>query len=132
MNANNQRRIVMNWFLYLMGSLWLIIGILIVLYTNSAIELINGLMEKGNWRVLGLLPFSIGILLTISAWWSKFFWTILVLGLLAVLKGIFYLFAPLAQIEKFMTYWRNQTSEVVYRLWGLIAVLLGIFVLVAA
>ncbi len=122
----------MAWFLYLMGGLWLILGVLIVLYTNSAIELINGLMETENWRVLGLLPFSLGVLLTVSAWWSEFFWGILALGLIAVLKGIFLLFAPPAQIEKFMEYWRGRASEVVYRLWGLLAVMLGFFVLLAA
>ncbi len=122
----------MAWFLYLMGGFWFILGVLIVLYTNSAIELINGLIEWGNWRILGLMPFTLGVLLIISAWWSKVFWGILALGLIATLKGILFLFAPLDKIEKWMELWRDKANETVYRLEGLLAVILGIFVLYAA
>lgn len=125
----------MEWFLYLIGCLWIVAGGVLVLYTQMAMEFLKGFLEgfEGTrLKVFGLLPFSIGIMLIISAWWSKAFWGILILGLLLVVKGIVFLFAPVVQVEKMIQYWYEKVGEVGYRFWGLVVVILGIYVLSSA
>ncbi len=122
----------MEWFLYFMGSLWIVIGVLVVLYTRSSIEVVNGLMKDGVSRFMGLLPLILGALLIISAWWSEAFLGVLILGVIAFAKGIFILFASPNTRQKVYDYWRDNVGEKGYRLWGLIAVILGVFVFSAA
>ena len=80
-------------------------------------------------RFLAIIPIAVGVLLLFSAYESQAFLFICILGMLALLKGLLFIFNPGKLVDKLMTWWFETSSEPAIRLGGLIAVILGITVL---
>lgn len=124
----------MRWFLYLAAFFWIGAGLYIVIAINSARRLSNRLisgMDGINRRLLGLSILIFGILFAASAWWSKHFWFIFILGLVAVIKGLVFLSGNQELFNRAMIFWRQRVNERSYRIWGLVIIILGLFVLFA-
>ena len=118
----------MTWFLYLISILWIAVGSLLVLYTNNTVKIFKILLLEDSPKYLGVLPLTLGVLLTISAKWSGAFYFILILGLLGIIKGILLFIMPPQKTRSLIKWWFNNTSENTHRLWGLILIVLGIFI----
>ncbi len=119
----------MAWFLYLVSILWVIIGVVFVLYTGWIRKLLGGIPGNRNLRALSPIPLVFGVLLAVSAAWSEVFLLIFVLGLILLATGLYLLFGPKKQIDTVSAWWVEKASDQLYRFWGLIVLVLGIALL---
>lgn len=115
----------MTWFLYLVSIVFVVIGAVLILYTDWTRKSLEGLVAKKNFRLLGLVPLVFGILLIISAGWSEIFWLVFLLGLIALAKGVYLLLGPKDQMGTAITWWLGKASDQLYRLSGVICLVLG-------
>ncbi len=119
----------MAWFLYLVSIIWIVMGTVLVLYTEWVRKSLKERLEKTNYRFLSPIPLVFGILLVISAGWCEVFWLIFLLGLIGVAKGLYLFLAPKSQIDMVLSWWFDEASDRVYRFTGLICLVLGIALL---
>jgi len=119
----------MIWFLYGLALFWIAVGSLFILYTEESRRFLGNFMGKVKPRFLAFIPIVVGVLLIISAKASGAFWFILILGLLAIGKGVYLLLAPHGQTEALLNWWFDSAQDRTYRLWGLIIVVLGMVIL---
>jgi uncharacterized protein YjeT (DUF2065 family) len=116
--------------LYILAILWIVVGTFLVLYTESTKEVLKKLFFRDHFRWLATLPLLFGVLLVAGAFYHKeMFWLVFVLGVLGILKGIFLIIGPSAQIKRFLDWWFHKASERTIRLNGLISVILGTAIL---
>lgn len=117
----------MNIALYIIAILWIVIGIFVILYTERAMKIFKKLFFIEKVRVLAILPIIFGIVLIIGAFvCTQIFFLSLILGLLALLKGLYLVMGPLPQIKRLMDWWFNKANDSYIRLCGLIIFVLGI------
>ena len=114
----------MRWFLFLMAGVWTIAGILLLLVPAKAKEVSNKLVK--NLKAMSFIPLIAGVLLIYSASSSDLSWFVNTIGLLALAKGLFFIFAPKKKAKPFIDLWLKASLSI-YRLWGLVALALGIF-----
>lgn len=116
--------------LYILAILWIGVGTFLILYTESTKAVFRKLFYTEHFRWLAALPLFFGILLVVGAFSHKeMFWLVFVLGVLALLKGVFLIMGPSAQIKKWLDWWFYKASERTIRLNGLISVILGTAIL---
>lgn len=115
----------MRWFLFLMAGVWTIAGIFLLVVPAKAKKIFPKLVK--NLKAMSFIPLIVGILLIFSARPNRpYWWFVIIIGLLALAKGFFFIFAPEKKVKPFIGWWLN-TSLGIYRLWGLVALALGIF-----
>ena len=120
----------MNIVLYILAILWIVMGTFLVLYTEGTKEVLKKLFLTDRFRWLAALPLIFGILLVAGAFYQKeMFWLVFILGVLGVLKGVFLIIGPSAQIKKVLEWWFHKASDRTIRLNGLISVILGTAIL---
>jgi hypothetical protein len=119
----------MIWFLYGLAFFWIAAGTLFILYTEESRRFLRNSMGKMNPKFLAFIPMVVGIVLILAAGASGAFWFILILGLLAIGKGIYFLLGPQGQIKALFDWWFKSAQDRTYRFWGLIMVLLGMAIL---
>jgi hypothetical protein len=116
--------------LYILAILWIVAGTFLVLYTESTKEVFRKLFFTDHFRWLAALPLIFGVILVLGAFSHKdMFWLVFVLGLLGLLKGVFLIMGPSAQIKRLLDWWFHKASERTIRLNGLISVILGTAIL---
>jgi uncharacterized protein YjeT (DUF2065 family) len=74
---------------------------------------------------LGAVAGVFGVLLIIAAFASTHPFIVFILGLLAVAKGVFLFFNPKNLTEKVIFWWTQKAPDQVYRLSGIIMIVLG-------
>ena len=119
----------MIWVLYVLAFFWIAAGTSFILYTEESRRFLGNFMGEMKPRLLALIPMVIGLLLIISAWASGAFWFILILGLLAIGKGVYLLLGPSGQTGALFNWWFKSAQDRTYRLSGLVMVLLGMVIL---
>jgi len=131
----------MKWVLYTISLLWIILGVIQVLYTEKSNAVLKKLMAEQNPKILAVFPFLIGILLCTAALWHYEYtvdkgvaywrplWFVFALGLLACMKGVLFFVLPPEKTGKVLHWWFYDASDRFIRLWGLILVVLGIAIL---
>ena len=119
----------MKWILYIISLLWIILGVIHVLYAEKSQKILHHLMSDSNPKILAIIPLPIGILLCVAAFWSQAKWFIFILGLLVCLKAILLIFLPTKQTHKILEWWFTKASDQFIRLWGLILLVLGITII---
>jgi len=116
--------------MYVVSVLWIAMGAFLVIDTRRARELLDRLYRVKNVRVLGVLPIVFGVIFVVGAFFfSKMFWLAFILGVLALLKGVYLFLGREAQIKSLIEWWCQRASEQTVRLFGLIAYTLGCAVL---
>lgn len=116
--------------LYIIAILWIVIGVFIILYTERTMKILRKLFFIEKVRLLSILPIIFGIVLIIGAFvCTQIFFLSFILGVLALLKGLYLVMGPLSQIKRIMDWWFNKASDSYIRLCGLIIFILGIAVL---
>ena len=119
----------MIWFLYGLAFFWIAVGTLFILYTEESRRFMRDSLGKVKHRFLAFIPIAVGVLLILSAGASGAPWFIVIMGILAIGKGVYFLFGPPNQIQSIFNWWYTSAQERTFRLWGLIAVVLGMVVL---
>jgi hypothetical protein len=113
--------------LYVIAILWIIIGVFIILYTEKAMKILRKVFYIKHARILSIIPVIFGLVLIIGAFvCTQVFLLSLILGMLALLKGLYLIIGPIAQIQRLMDWWFNKAGESYIRLGGLILFVLGI------
>jgi uncharacterized protein YjeT (DUF2065 family) len=115
----------MVWFLYGASVLFVVLGAFVVLYTDWAQAWMKRVLGHKHTHLFGLIPLVFGVLMAISAAWSEVFWLVLILGLIALAKGLYLLFARREQVRVLAAWLMDEPSDQVLRLGGLIMVVLG-------
>jgi len=119
----------MGWFLYVVSIVFVVIGAVLILYTDSFRTWLGSVLDKRSIRPLGVIPLIFGILMIISAAWSEVFWLILILGVLILAKGIYLVFGSREHIDRATAWWFGNASDRLHRFCGLILVILGATIL---
>jgi uncharacterized protein YjeT (DUF2065 family) len=109
-----------------MAGLWTIVGLFSLVAAAKAKKLYNRLLKGKNLKAISFIPLIGGVLLTFSARSSRLYWFVIIIALLALAKGFFFIFAPEKQAKSFVDWWLNASLSI-YRLGGLVALTLGIF-----
>lgn len=112
--------------LLVLSILWICAGAGMVIYTGRTRTLFNKLVSADHIKWWAVLPLGIGLILVVGAFGSPgVFWLALVIGLLALLKGVYLLAGPSNHIQALTAWWRDQVSDETVRLFGLVTLLLG-------
>ncbi len=119
----------MKVFLAFLSLLWIALGVMLILYTEGVRRTFRGLFAKANIRLLAGAPLAIGLLLILASFsQGPMFPLIFILGLLAVIKGLYLLLGPPSQIQRLLEWWFDRAGETTIRMWGIITLVLGIAV----
>jgi hypothetical protein len=89
----------MIWVLYGLAFFWIAAGTSFILYTEESRRFLENSMAKMNPKFLAFIPMVVGVFLILAARASGAFWFILILGLLAIGKGLYFLLGPRGQIK---------------------------------
>ena len=119
----------MAWFLYLLGAAWISIGSCAILYTTETRDAFNTILSNTNRKVLSAVPFAAGLLLLVSASACTYPWLIRLFGIMGLLKGVFIYVNPNDLYTKTIQWHQQSATEQVYRLFGIITIILGTAVL---
>ncbi len=116
--------------MYVISVLWIVAGASLVIYTERAKEFLPKNYSSAKVKSLALIPFAIGVILVIGAFSStKVFWLALILGFLAMAKGLYLAFGPPSQIKVLWNWWLLKADDRTIRLFGLISLVIGIALL---
>jgi len=113
-----------------LSLIWIALGVMLILHTEMTRNYLRALFAKTQTRVLAAVPLTIGLVLLAGSFSQpEMFWLLFILGLLAVSKGIYFVFGPAIQIKSLQDWWFERADERALRLWGIICLLLGVTVL---
>jgi len=115
----------MKWLLHLIGIFLVAAGSVYILYTQKLRSALFRVLNTVNPKLLSIAPLSIGILLILSAFHSFNSWFIIVLGLLAVIKGLLLILAPRTVYESMLRWYFEKTSDRTFRFFGIVALVIG-------
>lgn len=118
----------MRLIIWLIGLAWVVMGVGSVLAphrTKNMVQKYIGTKKIQVWAVIILL---MGILLVVGSFKARVHLYVLILGFLALLKGILLFIKP-EMAQRLIGWWLNQ-SERAYQIWGLVVYTLGLFLLI--
>ncbi len=115
----------MKWFLYTISVFYIVSGVCFILYTSQSREYTSILVKKVDRRILSVLVIIIGLLLIASSFYDRFLWVIVVIGVLALIKGTFILLSPVSLYNKMIDWYLNKTTDQTYRFFGIIILIIG-------
>jgi len=121
--------VVMKWFLVLMGIIWIVTGTLVVFTTDMMKKKFLSKFKNMNYKKWSFLPILIGILFLLSVTESSARILIVILGILAILKGVYFAVTPGDKVGKLVNWWLN-AKDIVYKIWGIAVIILGALVLI--
>lgn len=116
--------------LILVSFIWIILGTLLIIYTSQTKRIIQKLSYTDRVKLLSVLPIFFGVVLVTGAFYhQEMFWLALILGLIALLKGVYLLISSAKQVQKTLDWWFNRAGDVTFRFFGLVIFTLGITLL---
>jgi uncharacterized protein YjeT (DUF2065 family) len=119
----------MKWFLYAIALIWIGSGVWMILYSHESRKVFKQLVKNLDRRILCMLPVVAGILLLLSAPWSRHSWLIRLFGFFAVMKGGFIFWNPNNLYDKITDWFLTSVSDQTYRLFGIITLIFGTAIL---
>ena len=116
----------MKVILYIIAIAWVAYGVLLILYTGKTRGFLKKFFVTDHIKLLALLPLIIGIILAGGAFfYREVFWLSFILGIMAIIKGIYFFIAPPSQVKGFLEWWFQKSDDSTARLFGLITFILG-------
>jgi uncharacterized membrane protein YidH (DUF202 family) len=122
----------MEWFLYVFGILWLAAGACSILFPETIRLVFTKTAENTPHRILAIIAAIIGLLLLISSPHAGYPVFFIVLGGIALVKGILLWFNPLKLYEKSIRWYLHDTSDFFFNLLGIIMLIFGTAVMLLA
>ena len=112
--------------LYIISVIWIAAGVFLIIYTDRYREFSKKMFPTDKLKVWAVVPLFFGVVLVLGAFFEKeVFWLAFILGLLALLKGVYLIVGPSAQSNKLLEWWFEKASDRTLRLCGLIIFFLG-------
>ena len=118
----------MIWFLFAIGVLWIMFGTSMLVATQLIREQFYHRLKAQDPRRWSFLAIAVGVLLLVTASSSSQATFIVILGLISLAKGVFFLFAPRPKVRKITDWWSEATDKT-HKVWGVATIVLGIAVL---
>jgi hypothetical protein len=115
----------MNWILYLFSVALLSAGCTLILYTTEYRRWLQNFVTRTPPKILATIPAGIGLLLILAAFNSKYPAVIIILGILALLKGAIIFANPNQIFDQVKEWVFNRVGDQTLRLFGIIGVVLG-------
>jgi len=115
----------MKWFLYTISITYIVLGVCFILYTARSRDYTSILVKKVDRRILSVLVIIIGLLLIASSFYDRFLWVVVVIGILALIKGAFILFSPVNLYNKMIDWYLNRATDQTYRFFGIVMLIIG-------
>jgi len=116
--------------LYFVSIMWIVSGTSLIIYTNQTRRLLKKLFYVENLKIFSLIGLVLGLFLIIGGSFSRdIFWLSLVLGLLAMAKGVYFLKAPRENVRRLFDWWYEEARDETIRFWSLVTLILGILIL---
>jgi hypothetical protein len=116
----------MTVLLTIIAIIWIAVGVFLILYTERYREFSKNAFSTDKLKAWAVLPLLFGIVLVVGAFFQKgVFGLAFILGLLALLKGVYLIVGPSAQTKKLVEWWSKKASNRTIRLFGLIMFFLG-------
>lgn len=115
----------MKWFIYLFSILWIASGGMLILYTDQYRELMGKICSRMGRVPMAATAAVIGLLLVLSARGSLNTAVIVLIGILAMAKGVVFFLNPNDIFEKTLRWWLEDATDQTYRLTGIITLTLG-------
>ncbi|HSH70713.1 MAG TPA: hypothetical protein VK997_12390 [Deferrisomatales bacterium] len=116
----------MELILFALALVWVVAGAGLVLRTAATRRFYQDMVPADKVRRYAIPAMLVGAVLLIGAFTSqRYFWWPLVLGGIAVAKGVYLLKADATQVQALLHYWCEEASEDTLRLAGLVIYSLG-------
>lgn len=115
----------MKLLLYLISLLWIAAGAGYILYTQQLREVAGNLIKGANEKLIAGLAVLFGVVFIFGASHTRHSGFIVFLGLIALAKGVFIFFDPKGYWQKIKTWYVDEASDQTFRLFGIIALILG-------
>ena len=117
----------MAWFLYVMCILWLVVGLGLVLKGDKTKKIMKGLFGERIPRALNIVPIVIGFLFLFScgAVEPSWKWFPMLMGILAVIKGLIFLIHDEEESKAVLSWW-FESPPAATRLWGAMILVLSV------
>ena len=115
----------MKWILFALSLLWVTAGGWVILYTHASRQRLKALVDRLGRLPLGVVAVLVGVLVIVAARGSYNAGFIVALGLLALAKGLLFLWNPKDIYARVMQWSFTAASDQTYRLAGIVLLVLG-------
>lgn len=119
----------MKWFLYSISLICIGFGCFIILYTRETRNFVKSLFKNFDQKILSVFEAIMGILLLFAATASLHSWFIRIIGLLAIIEAGVIFLIPKNRYDELIGWYLNSASDQIYRLFGILSIILGTAVL---
>lgn len=119
----------MKWILYTISLIWVTYGACAILYTNETKNASQSMFKGIDHKILAVLPAVAGLLLILAASASRNTWFIRLIGVMGVIKGVFFFTNPHNLNDRVLDWFFESISDQGLRLHGIVALILGTAVL---
>jgi uncharacterized protein YjeT (DUF2065 family) len=109
----------MTWIIYLFIALWTIIGILALFVPKTAKGFMFKSSRGGPFWLWGIIALVIGYLFWQSTALVSKGLVMQILAVIAIIKGLTFLFVPKSTVNRILNYWMN-ISDIAFRVFGLV------------
>jgi len=115
--------------LYIFGILYIILGTLMLFVPDIVKKQMIAKLKKIPIKKLSIIPLIVGVLLLLASAYNRYWLVVVILGILALAKGIMGIMAT-EKMEKMHDWFIEKADKNVYRICGVIVILLGSIVLI--
>jgi uncharacterized protein YjeT (DUF2065 family) len=115
-------------FLIFLGLYFIVMGVLMILFPHILKKKLGYLLSWKTYKPLGAAAALIGLVLFFVSGSSKLGLFVVLIGILSLAKGLFFLFAAHDK-AKFLINWSVSLADDSYRLWGIISFAVGMLFL---
>ena len=115
----------MKWVLHFIGILLVASGSIYILYTEKIKKTFSPVFRNFNPKLLSILPLIVGALLILSAFHSFNSWFIIVIGLIAIIKGLLLIIIPRSVYDQIVNWYFDKASDMTLRFFGILSIIIG-------
>jgi len=115
-------------FLLLIGTLWIIFGVSATVIPKQVKIFYSRVLKQLDLQKVGSIPIVTGIIIYICSSMSSLSLLVKSIAILAILKGLFFIFIPKDKAKDLLNRWL-QLSDWFYRFSGVITFTLGLLII---
>ncbi|MCG6893660.1 MAG: DUF2065 family protein [Desulfobacteraceae bacterium] len=115
----------MRIFLYAFSFLYIAAGACFILYTFQSRSFIRQVFEELSQKLIAGVAVVVGLALLAASPYSVHGWFVVLLGLLAILKGVLFFLNPEDVVTVGQKWFTNEASDQTYRFMGILMLVLG-------
>ncbi len=115
----------MAWFLYFISIVYIAWGCCFILAPMESKENMRLITERGERRIWATIAIIAGVLFLLSFNASSHPAIIILVGIIAIVKGALFFVNPGGLYEKALKWFYGDLTEQAYRIYGIVALILG-------